>query len=164
MSGIYLASPFGAMIDPSKGSLTNRGQCAKEHLKNNLGYYSSIGLAGAAGTYAAIKKPKILVKSATKIGNLTAKLLNKLGGKNMAANIMKNPTKFGKYSLLLAGAVWALTRLENFIYKKGQIDQKYTDSAAIESQTKNIILDGPRKKCTPEEIKEFYRNGGRGVC
>ena len=31
--------------------------------------------------------------------------------------------------------------IQKHTYKAGQIDQKYTDAAKIESQTKNIILE-----------------------
>lgn len=141
MSSINSASPVVVMFDPTKGSLTNRAQCAKEHFKNNLNYNLQLGLAGAAGGIAIAKKPKILVKAATYLGELTSKLLGKLGGKGLAAKIMKNPTKFGKYGMIAAAGLWLLSKIQNHAYKSGQIDQKYTDSAAIEQQTKNVVLD-----------------------
>ena len=140
-STIYSASTVRVMVDPSKGSLTNRAECAKEHFKNNLSTNLQLGLAGAAGGLAIAKKPKFLVKIATKIGEVASKLVGKLGAKGMAAKIMKNPTKFGKYGMIAAAALWVLNKIEKHAFKAGQIDQKYTDAAAIEQQTKNVVLD-----------------------
>ena len=141
MTSIYSASPVGAMIDPTKGSFTNRSECAKEHFKNNLALNTKMALAGAGGAYVAIKKPSFAVKVAKLVGEGAASIISKIGGKGVAQKIMKNPTKFGAYGLVVAGALWALNTISKHVYKAGQIDQKYTDTAAIESQTKKVVLD-----------------------
>ncbi len=140
MSSIYSASAVGAMVDPTKGSLTNRSQCAKEHFKNNLALDAKMALAGAGGAYVALKKPSVAVNLAKVVGEFGAKIVKSLGGKNLAKNILKNPSKYGAYGLAAAGALWVLNTISKHVYKAGQIDQKYTDAAAIESQTKNVIL------------------------
>lgn len=140
MAGIMTASPVGAMVDPTKGSFTNRAECAKEHFKNNLSYNLQLSAAGAGATIVAIKKPKPVITLATKVGEVAAKLFSKLGGKGVAAKIMKNPTKFGAVGLAVAGGLWVLNKLTNHAFKAGQIDQKYTDSAAIEEQGKRFII------------------------
>ncbi len=163
MSTINYSSPVLAFVDSSKGSLTNRFECAKEHAKNNVVASLKLGTAAAAGTYVAIAKPSFATKFAKTVGKGLGKLLSKLGASKVAAKILKNPTKAGAAGLIAAGALWAVNTLSKHCYKAGQIDQKYTDAAAIESTTKNVILDNNRRVCTPEEIKEFYANGGRGI-
>lgn len=157
------SSPVLTMVDSSKGSLTNRFECAKEHAKNNVVCALKLGTASAAGTYVAIAKPSFATKFAKTVGNGIGKLLSKLGSSKTAAKILKNPTKAGAAGLLAAGGLWVLNTVAKHCYKSGQIDQKYTDAAAIESTTKNVILENARHKCSPDEIKEFYANGGKGV-
>lgn len=129
------------MFDSSKGSMTNRYQCAKEHFKNNFSAALSgaaIGAAGCAGIIVAKKQPKIYLKVADKLGKL-------LGKSNTIAKHIPDALKRGKVGLAVAGAIALTGALINAIashsYKSGQIDQKYTDAAKIESQTKNLVLE-----------------------
>lgn len=133
MTGMYVCSPAYTMVDKTKGSLTNRAECAKEHFVNNFStsLKASALTAGTVGT--AVLAPKFATKVATKTGGLLAKL-------PFLKNVIKNPTKAGKIGILAAVGLGLYNILAKGIYKAGQIDQKYTDAAAIESQTKNIVL------------------------
>lgn len=140
MTSMYYASPVYSMVDRSKGSMTNRFDCAKEHAKNNFICTTKLSLAGAGATVLAYTKPNFAVRAAKFIGQGAAKVATKLGGKGLGAKILKNPTKFGAAGMIAAGALWALNTICKHTYKSGQIDQKYTDAAKIESQTKNVVL------------------------
>ena len=158
MTNMYLASPAYTMFDSTKGSMTNRYQCAKEHFKNNLEYGlkgACLGAATAGVSYAAIKNP-------TKVNNLAAKI-GKFFTKNKLTKLPKGAIekridpkivdkllkpsylKKGKAALLLGGIALFGGALVHLIakssYKSGQIDQKYKKKKKIESQTKNVILE-----------------------
>lgn len=143
MSTINYASPVAAMVDGTKGSFTNRAECAKEHFKNNFKANLNYGLIGAtAGT--AIAFPKATNKIATKVGTAFGKVLGKMGSKiansKIAQSIIKNPAKAGKLAFVAVGLGYLMNTIQQHAYKAGQIDQKYTDAAAIETQTKRIVL------------------------
>lgn len=133
MTSIYNCSPAYTMVDKSKGSFTNRAQCAKEQFVNNLKMGAQASLIAGVPTATVLFAPKASTKIATKTGELLAKLPG-------LKNIIKNPTKAGKIGILTALGIGLYNVVANGIYKAGQIDQKYTDSAKIESQTKNVIL------------------------
>lgn len=135
MAPITMGSPVYAFVDGTKGSMTNRAQCAKEHFKNNAKFYLGTTAIGAGITAVAVK-PSIATKLATGIG----KLAKAVGLDKMATVIAKNPKKFGLLGLGVAGAIALTSLVQSHAYKAGQIDQKYTDAAAIESQTKNVVL------------------------
>lgn len=141
-------SPLYTMVDPSKGSMTNRYECAKEHFKNNLKLVVPTTVTGAA-LGVAIASPKTAVKVGSKIGTTVAKGFKAIGARGLAAKILKNHKKFGLVGLAVAGGLWFVNSLQKHAYKSGQIDQKYTDAAAIESHTKNIVLmqTGKLKEC-----------------
>ena len=115
--------------------MTNRTQCAKEHIKNNCKYGLQLSALGAAGA-AVVIKPSIAAKLATGI----SKLAGAVGLNKAAAAIAKNPKKFGLLGLGAEGVMALTSLVQSHAYKAGQIDQKYTDAAAIESQTKNVVL------------------------
>lgn len=135
MSSIAMTSPVLTFVDPTKGSMTNRAECAKEHFKNNLSTNLKAGLIGV-GAGVVVVKPSI----ATKLGTGISKLAKATGLGKFAAKVAKNPKAFGVAGLAIAGGMALLKLVQDHAYKAGQIDQKYTDSAAIESQTKNVIL------------------------
>lgn len=143
MSTIGYTHPAAVMVDGTKGSLTNRAECAKEHFKNNFQKHLTYGVIGGT-TAAAILMPKVTNNVAEFIGKGFGKILRNLGSKiaksKIAQSIIKNPTKAGKYALIATGMGIILKTVQDHAYKAGQIDQKYTDSAAIESQTKRVIL------------------------
>lgn len=130
-----MGSPVYAFVDGTKGSMTNRTQCAKEHFKNNAKFYLGT-TALSAGITAVAVKPTIATKLATGIG----KLAKAVGLDKMATAIAKNPKKFGALGVGIAAVLGFTSIVQSHAYKAGQIDQKYTDAAAIESQTKNVVL------------------------
>ena len=130
-----MGSPVYTFVDGTKGSMTNRTQCAKEHFKNNLKYNLQASALGIAGGVVAFK-PSIATKLATGV----SKLAGAVGLNKMAAAIAKNPKKYGIVGLATAGVIALTSLVQSHAYKAGQIDQKYTDAAAIESQTKNVVL------------------------
>ncbi len=133
-------SPAYTMFDSTKGSMTNRFECAKEHFKNNLSLIPATTITGAAAG-VAIAAPKFATKVGAKATGLVAKALKAVGAKGWAAKLMKNPGKYGLIGLGVAAGLWLVNSIQKHAYKSGQIDQKYTDAAAIESTTKNIVLD-----------------------
>lgn len=135
MAPITMGSPIYTFVDGTKGSMTNRSQCAKEHFKNNLKYNLPASALGVAGVAVAFK-PSIATKFATGI----SKLASAVGLNKVATAIAKNPKKFGLLGLGVAGALALTSLVQSHAYRAGQIDQKYTDAAAIESQTKNVVL------------------------
>lgn len=145
MSGISATSPVLVMFDSSKGSLTNRADCAKEQLKNKLALHTKVTLPTAAVATAAVVKPNLLGKIATTVGKGLCKIIKTLtpnvASNKIAQKILANPTRLGAGGLIVAGGLWVLNALTKHIYKAGQIDQKYTDAAAIEKTTKNVVLD-----------------------
>jgi hypothetical protein len=145
------------MADSTKGSVTNKTQCTKEHIKNDAKTLLTIGVPAAAVGVAMVKKPDIGEKLAlyagktmAKVYSGAAKLLGKTKLKNtkvlntlitMGENTAKNAKKAGHIGLTAAGIAFVGTTLIKHAFKEGQIDQKYTDSAKIEAKSKNIILE-----------------------
>lgn len=135
MAPITMGSPIYTFVDGTKGSMTNRAECAKEHFKNNFKYNLQASALGVAGAAVALK-PSIATKLATGV----SKLAGAVGLNKVAAAIAKNPKKFGLLGLGAAGVIALTSIVQSHAYKSGQIDQKYTDAAAIETQTKNVVL------------------------
>lgn len=145
MTNMYVGtSPVYTMVDKSKGSFTNRAECAKEHFKNNLAMNTKIAILGGGSVLAAATKPKLVTKVATKLGELVSKLPG-------LKNVISNPAKVGKYGLAAAIGLGLVHVIQKHTYKAGQIDQKYTDAAKIESQTKNIVLED-EKQCENKKL------------
>lgn len=135
------------MCDKKKGSMTNRFECAKEHLKNDMksGLKLAVPAAAVAGAaYVKYAKPaskaqQVMTKGLGTIGKALGKVTNKVAPK-FAEKIMKNLAKYGAIGLAVAAGVYALDTISSWSNKKGRIDQKYEDAAKIESQTKNVVL------------------------
>lgn len=143
MSTINYAGPIAVMVDGTKGSLTNRAECAKEHFKNNLKANANYALLGAtAGAAIAFPKHtnKIAAKAGTTFGNVLSKMGTKIANSKITQSIIKNPTKAGKLAFLAVGLGYLMNTIQQHAFKAGQIDQKYTDTAALESHSKKIIL------------------------
>lgn len=136
------------LFDKDKGSMTNRVECAKEHLKNDANLVAKLGLTGGLG-YVISKNPKIFKPVVTTLGKglmsipkAILKLLKSPKATSLAEKLAKlNPTKVGIGGLVVAGGVYVAKALYKNILNKGKIEQKYDDAAKIESQTKNIVLD-----------------------
>ena len=133
----------------NKGSLNNRFNCAKEHIKNDLKYELPVAAVTTAATAAAIIKPKPLVNAVKvlgegigQVGKFLANKVFKGGfGTGILDKVLKNPTKAGVIGLGIAGLAWLMNLQAKHSYNAGKIDQKYTDAAILESQSKNIVLD-----------------------
>lgn len=140
MTNIYGASPAFALVDRTKGSMTNRFECSKEHFKNNLTASvkaTGLGVAAGAGIIVAAKKPKVYLNIAKKLGEF-------MGKSKTLTKALPDVLKRGKVGLAVAAgtafATGLMALIQNHSYKAGEIDQKYTDAAKIESQTKNVVL------------------------
>ncbi len=144
MFGLATVHASSILLDSKKGSFTNRLDCAKETWKNDAKLMLTTVAPTAAVATAAVLKPSILTKAAQYVGKGLTKVLGKLGPKitanGLVQKILKNPTKAGGIGLIAAGALYVIDALTKHSYKAGQIDQKYTDAAAIESQTKRVVL------------------------
>ena len=147
-----------ALLDSKKGSLTNRVDCAKEHVKNDLKTGVQIGVPAAGVAVVALKKPGLLKtlavktgefagKAASALGNGITKIAPKAGTKvsaalaNAAGYLSKNAYKAGAIGLIAAGGLYVLNKLLNHAETKGRIDQKYNDTGAIENATKHLVLN-----------------------
>lgn len=168
MLGVAIPHYVQTLTDTNKGSLTNRHQAAKEHFKNDLKFGYSIAIPTAAVTVAAMARPGLITKVATKSGTMAAKVLDKIatilpkkvtslkdGITKLANTIMKNPKKAGLIGLGIVGVSYLLNRGAKYANKAGRIDQKYEDAAKIESQTKNVVLEGKNEKAV-ETIKPNF--------
>ncbi len=152
MTNMYVGtSPVYTMVDKSKGSFTNRAQCAKEHFKNNLAMNTKVAVLAGGSIAAAAIKPNLVTKAATGLGNLLSKV-------PLLKDVIKNPTKTGKIGLAATLGLALVHVIQKHTYKAGQIDQKYTDAAKIESQTKNIILE-QQKLCAADDGQTKGRKG-----
>ena len=140
-----LTYPIGtAMLGRDKGSFGNRVDCAGAHLKNELIFgvrQAAVIATAGVGTVVLAKKPALITKIVTFASTATKNLANKPFVKN---TIEKVATKLGVAApnLLKAGGIMALVALPLLAglavrraFKRGQIDQKYTDRA----QTQKII-------------------------
>ena len=178
-----------SLFDSDKGSMTNRTECAKEHLKNDAGFLAKTGLVGGAAYIVSknknVFKPLIsgLGKTAGKLLEKASKYMPKLGG--LADKILKNPTKAGVAGLVGGGAIYLVNELFKNIFKSGQIDQKYNDKAeqeAVQQEEEQAVNDAKEAKRQQiieqlrerqeyiEKLKngenpvmEYYKNGGRGI-
>ncbi len=143
MSTINYAGPIAVMVDGTKGSLTNRAECAKEHFKNNLKANLNYALIGTtAGAAIAFPKQtnKVAAKVGTALGEVSGKMGSKIANSKIAQTIIKHPAKAGKFAFLAVGLGYLMNTIQKHAFKAGQIDQKYTDTAALESHSKKIIL------------------------
>lgn len=146
MTNIYAVNiPGQPLIDGTKGSMKNRAECAKEHLKNNIATTakSTVLTTGVGfGSYYAAKHPTRVLDCASKLG----KGLEKLANKTPLSKYLKdvNTMKLGKIGLatLVFTTITSIATdiLAKHYFKSGQIDQKYTDVAKLENASKNPLL------------------------
>lgn len=139
---------IGSLVSKDKGDLSNRTECAVEHMKNNFKYNTANALVMGGGAYAGYKiltKPSLYRKSLRFINKVTNKIAKK--APKVAEKLTKLPGRakvIGMIALPVLAAVGYLATKGT--YEMGKIDQKYEDLA--------------RKK---QSVKEFYENGGKGV-
>ena len=144
--GVATGHAAAIMLDRSKGSMTNRAQCAKEHFKNDMKTGLKIGTVGAGAVgvaYAAKHSPKV-AKAVTYGGKAIGHIAKKVGAKDFATKLLKNPLgqkRLGALAVGIAAGAYVLDTLFNYANKAGRINQKYEDAAKIEGTTKNVVLD-----------------------
>lgn len=167
MLTVATAHYLTTLADSKKGSLTNRHEAAKEHFKNDLkfGYTLAVPAVAAAVVGASGKGATVTAKTGSFIAkscNYMSKLLSKLGAKNLAsgakkiaAEISKNPKKYGVIGLAAAGGLLLAKITAKYCNTQGRIDQKYEDAAKIEGQTKNVVL---QEKYANETDKSVFLN------
>ena len=148
--GVAIGHAAAIMLDRSKGSMTNRAQCAKEHFKNDMKTGLKIGTVGAGAVgvaYAAKHSPKVakaVTYGAKTIGKAIGHSAKKVGAKDFATKLLKNPLgqkRLGALAVGIAAGAYVLDTLFNYANKAGRINQKYEDAAKIEGTTKNVVLD-----------------------
>ena len=168
LMGIVLANP---LTDKTKCSKENKIAFVKEYARNGLLLDAKLGIVGGTTAYLVTKKPGLVANIATKVANYALKAGKAISnfltkGKGFGTGILdkiaKNPTKAGKIAGAVALGLWTINTIAKHIFKAGQIDQKYSDKALAEAVAKNVVFDLP-PKCSPEEIKIFYAEGGRGI-
>ena len=148
-----LGPAVSSMVAKDKGDISNRAQCAKDQLVNNVKTLAAdtVVLSGAAGVTAlAGKKPTKFAALFDKLNKKLAKWTpkNKIGEsyKNAFKKIAskcKNP-KAKAAALVATFVALPAMGLISYInhrhsYREGQIDQKYTDKARLEKQGRNLI-------------------------
>ena len=155
------------LVAKDKGDLSNRLNCAGAHIKNNAQTLAqdTVVIGGTAIAARAVAKNKNL---ADKFCNVVSKVTQKTVGtiNKVLPNKVKDKAykcfnkirtritggdligKINKLSTKQKGAIGILMSLGalalgyvgyKHIYKAGQIDQKYTDKAAIEKHTKSPL-------------------------
>jgi len=144
-----------ALCSKDKGDITNRLQCAGEHVVNNVRSTGAglltLGASASAGCilYNCPKAVKFLAKVFDKVGKSAYNFL--VGNTDKTKGIAKITTKVAKQfqklpssmkavSFIAIPTVLALGYITNkFFYNSGQIDQKYTDRAVMEERLKRIM-------------------------
>ena len=136
---VIAGTGISPLFSSDKGDISNRLECAGQQIKNNLkagGTGLLIGGAAVGAGYA--------VKKSSKVANFLAKPISK------GAELIKN-TSFGKYisklpnkykAMILIGVGAFATVLHfsgKYSYQAGQIDQKYTDKAALKKRATEVI-------------------------
>lgn len=128
---------ISSMVTSDKGDFSNRTKCAGAQLKNSLtaGLTSvAVGVAAGTGIRYAAKNPRRLVKIAQAFDKIAKKILpkdvnlKKIGNKSKVAMAIGLP--------LMAISSFISSR---YLYKMGQIDQKYTDKAKVEKHQKDVL-------------------------
>ena len=134
----------------------------KEQRKNSA-KYALYGAAIGTTTWAGMSILTRNTKSTSKVLNMFDTVVTKAGGlvnkvtkSNAATKYVDKITKLpGKYKIFGMAATLLLPAVSYLIhgqaYEAGKIDQKYNDMAQS------------KKPVTFEDIKEFYKNGGKGV-
>lgn len=164
----FIANQVGGVFTPlvakDKGDISNRGKCAGAQLVNNAQTLAAdtVVIGGAAATAKAATKSAKFMRTLTKafdkfvIGCANMKngikgLFTRVPMPVAKTYSSKQIPEFAKKLLKLsskqkAAALIAIpaSLLVNYfglknIYKKGQIDQKYTDRAKVENHTKNVL-------------------------
>ena len=131
---------IGSLVSKDKGDFSNRTKCAGSQLKNNVVTMLQLGAVGGAavGTTKVISKSS---KATLAVGKFFDKIVSKLPNCKFTDKLMKLPGKAKIAALVALPALLLVGYIrDKYIYKMGQIDQKYTDKVQIEEQTKKIYV------------------------
>ena len=165
-----LGTQISPLVATDKGDLTNRVQCSASQAGNTLKHLAAdtvvIGGAAYAGKKAIENKgfAKFLSKPLEKLGSIlkdaktidVVKGAKKVKGKfvpytkiikkdniftKAGKYIEKIPTKYKALAVVAAVAIPLVNYIgQRFIYRAGQIDQKYTDNAKIMSANRKDLI------------------------
>lgn len=148
LSNVVAGPVITSMCDKKKGSFGNRVDCAGQQMKNNLVTTAQAGgtVLVTAGTLKGLLKATPLQETLAKGTDFIVKgfgkliknnnLLDKLNKKLVNNNFV--PSGFKAAALVSTVALTALSFIGGkHLFKMGQIDQKYTDKAAIQQQLKS---------------------------
>lgn len=142
--------PVYSLVEPGKGDISNRVNCAGAQLVNNLKTAAEevVIIGGTiAGARAAVKsntfvkvmnnifnstKKVLLGKNSSKASAIIVELLNKL--KNLPA-----ANKKALFMTLVLGELGLSFVGMKRSFKSGQIDQKYTDKAKLKQAANQAI-------------------------
>lgn len=140
-------SPF---VSKDKGDFSNRANCAGAQFANNLKTLAQdvVVLGGALGGIKLASKSDKFAKPFAKITDGFAKLNQTLVKKLYKTNV--TPTWIRKLKglspktkamgAIAALAISAVSYIScKHLYKMGQIDQKYSDKAAIEKHQNSVL-------------------------
>lgn len=134
--------------DSTKGSFGNRIDCAGAQIKNDAtSYLKAAGVLGTMGGvgYIQAKKAPLFTKVANNFAKYTGKTLKAISQKisnkpiresfaKVASKVAKNPRAALAGTLAAIGLASLAKIAQDHAYKSGQIDQKYTDKAAVQKQ------------------------------
>lgn len=136
---------IGSLVATDKGDVSNRTKCAGAQIVNNAKTMGQAALVGG-GLYAAARTFKKAPNS--KVVHAGAKVFNKIidviklpKSNRFVDKLLKMPNSAKAFGLVALPALMLLNYIgAKHLYKMGQIDQKYTDQAKIEENTKKNIL------------------------
>lgn len=136
---------IGSLVAKDKGDASNRTKCAGAQLVNNAKTMGQTALVGG-GVYAAartfVKHPNTkIVKAGANTFNKIIDMIKLPKSSKFVQKLLKMPG-WGKALTLVALPAMMLVNYigAKHLYQMGQIDQKYTDQAKIEENTKKNIL------------------------
>lgn len=136
---------IGSLVAKDKGDASNRTKCAGAQLVNNvktMGQAALVGggVYGAARTFTKHPNSKV-VQTGAKIFDKIINVTKLPKSNKFIDKLLKMPGKAKAFVLIALPALLAVDYIRSkHLYKMGQIDQKYTDQAKIEENTKKNIL------------------------
>lgn len=136
---------IGSLVAKDKGDASNRTKCAGTQLVNNVKTMGQTALVGggvyaAARTFAKHPNTKV-VQAGAKIFNKIIDVIKLPKSSSFVNKLLTMPSYAKALALVALPAVMLVNYIgAKHLYKMGQIDQKYTDQAKIEENTKKNIL------------------------
>ena len=127
------------LFSSDKGDMSNRLECAGKQTVNGLKTLAADAVV-VGGVYAGAK----VVKKSSKIAQFLSKPFKALGdllsGTKVGNFIKKMPTSAKAIALLGTVGALVIQHINNKAwYNAGQIDQKYTDKAALKNRATEVI-------------------------